>query len=1043
MAITVGAVEFDVDADGSGFERQLRRIAKSAGASSGKALNTEFSKQLSSLGEIQLERMRERMVKQGTKSGRLLGRTVRQAMTGEIKGRLNGIVSEIAKVFTFDNGAFENWRKGFATVDDAVSAMAEKLSIANSEGRISNREFDALADKLAEYAESSREVEAVENERVKTLARVSKGMRDLHESMGSSGAFNRYVSQMGNVDKATRNLHESIRTLEHEGGDAEWAVRARVRLNDLNDSFRRLNADMDASGNKVRSLSDAWKGLGHNTKQWSLIIGAVLAGMQQIAVLGSAAGAGLLILGGAATGALVGVGALVGAFVRLAGDMEKVPDAIKPAAEAFQDLKTPLNELLDFLSIRAFTGTEGAFKSLGDTIRKLTPAFGPLGDAINRLVTGFADWSASAEGISLLSGLIEKSAPIFERVMGIVGKLGKALLIAFNNPKFQKAIGDMLTGIEGLFDTFTEFVSSDDFGVWIEETSSVMGKLGDLLGATSDMIDDLVTPEAYERTRQFLDNLTDFMPHLTNMLDILGRLDIFGIIAEALVSLGDALEPLAGPFKDIADALNDIIMIAIDEWGDQLKPVAEALAPFVQGLADMLKRIPASTVRDLASALGILAGGLILFNTVKWAANVTGIAGFFGSLKAGNGIVTSFNTSKLRGIAKGLGAFALIGAAQLIPKSFWEQFDIESNLPNNVLTGAGFGLMFGLWGAVIGAGIGLVVSLLTDFEGTFNDIGANLLTSMSNSGPFGQVGVLMAQFFAGLIPEEWATSDNPLEQFVAGLGFLVTDTGTAITIILEQLGLWWKGLTDGATTAVSEFLATWNGFWGNVDNPALWEAIGAKVLAWLASLYAGFQAKLGEIANNWTIFWNNLPTIVEGAYKKVTSFATAMFVALKVQFQTGLNGALGSWNAFWAGLPNAVQGAVNRVTSLVSGLMAAVQRALGGVGSLSRAAGGTIGGNSGGSFASGGVLSGPRRILAGEAGPEAIVPLRRPLSQVDPSVRWLSALAQGRTPAMASGGVVGGGKQVTVEAGAIVVDGARDPLATGVEVLNRLSENLI
>ncbi len=62
-------------------------------------------------------------------------------------------------------------------------------------------------------------------------------------------------------------------------------------------------------------------------------------------------------------------------------------------------------------------------------------------------------------------------------------------------------------------------------------------------------------------------------------------------------------------------------------------------------------------------------------------------------------------------------------------------------------------------------------------------------------------------------------------------------------------------------------------------------------------------------------------------------------------------------------------------------------------------------------FASGGVLSQPTLSIAGEAGPEAYVPLNRPLSQVDPSVRALSAFAQGKyEPTEIVGG---GGKQVT------------------------------
>ena len=71
-----------------------------------------------------------------------------------------------------------------------------------------------------------------------------------------------------------------------------------------------------------------------------------------------------------------------------------------------------------------------------------------------------------------------------------------------------------------------------------------------------------------------------------------------------------------------------------------------------------------------------------------------------------------------------------------------------------------------------------------------------------------------------------------------------------------------------------------------------------------------------------------------------------------------------------------------------------------------------------GAAASGYMTNGPAVKLIGEAGPEAVVPLRRPLSQVDPSVRALSAYAQGKpyggAKQMASGGVVDGGNKPTI-----------------------------
>jgi hypothetical protein len=97
-------------------------------------------------------------------------------------------------------------------------------------------------------------------------------------------------------------------------------------------------------------------------------------------------------------------------------------------------------------------------------------------------------------------------------------------------------------------------------------------------------------------------------------------------------------------------------------------------------------------------------------------------------------------------------------------------------------------------------------------------------------------------------------------------------------------------------------------------------------------------------------------------------------------------------------------------------------------------------------FASGGIASRATFGMFGEAGREALVPLDRPLSQVDPSVRALSAIAQNmKIPQMASGGIVGGsgGSAIVVESGAVqVTTAATDPNVVGRVVLNSLGDAL-
>lgn len=85
-----------------------------------------------------------------------------------------------------------------------------------------------------------------------------------------------------------------------------------------------------------------------------------------------------------------------------------------------------------------------------------------------------------------------------------------------------------------------------------------------------------------------------------------------------------------------------------------------------------------------------------------------------------------------------------------------------------------------------------------------------------------------------------------------------------------------------------------------------------------------------------------------------------------------------------------------------------------------------------GMHARGGIFTGPTLGMIGEAGPEAVVPLHRSLSQVDPAVRQLSAIAQGLTLP-----TVSPGRSVT--ANITVVSPQADPRAVATETVNYLT----
>lgn len=87
--------------------------------------------------------------------------------------------------------------------------------------------------------------------------------------------------------------------------------------------------------------------------------------------------------------------------------------------------------------------------------------------------------------------------------------------------------------------------------------------------------------------------------------------------------------------------------------------------------------------------------------------------------------------------------------------------------------------------------------------------------------------------------------------------------------------------------------------------------------------------------------------------------------------------------------------------------------------------------------ASGAVVNNPEFRLIGEAGPEAVVPLNRPLSMVDPAVRQLSAFAQGiRTT---GGSDVNTPVNRTLVGAITIITPTEDPRAVASEVVARMA----
>lgn len=798
-------------------------------------------------------------------------------------------------------------------------------------------------------------------------------------------------------------LSDTVRRLGFRFGNTTPMIRFRLGMMELGDASKNALKNIPNMLDQIgaahrRAANDGeyhvsmWRRLSANTRQWTLIIGAVIASLSELAGLGSAAGSGLFVLAGALSAIVAGLGTAIIGWSVFSKDIDQLPESIRPARAAMSRLGDSFKELGDAIAVAQFEGTEGAFDSLRETVKSLTPAFQSVAKVANKLFRDLAkNLEPGTELFQNLYGFIEKSGPVFDQVTRAVGRLGAGLLVAFNNPSFQRALGQFLDYIDLLIDRFDTFLRGPGFDEWLRHGESVFGAFGGLLDTVGRLLNDMVTDATIARLVEFIDNIDNFLQGGgKGILEFAQSLDIFGIIAQALSEFGDALEPLAKPMAELASAIRAVFDAGITTLSPVISDIATALAPFVTAFADFLADNP----QAVADGLLAIAGAFLV---MKGAQGILGLSGLVGGFIGKMDTIVSKKSvwlGAIAGITAGI-VTALPGAAD----GAISGNDVVSGFTNAMILGFAVG-------GPVGAAIAFVASLFTSmiqdmfFDDTIGvwEIGWNQILEFNSTkigAVFNGIGVYITAGFvstlAGIVVafQDWKTA---------------FDTG-------------WNNIVNFFTVAVPSFFAGWNG------------GIQAGFISLVASVVVGFQTVVDRFKLGWQQIVNFFTVELPRFFKQTAADISSGVGAFGNAFAAAFPGVV-STVKYWVGV---LEDVLSTITSLINSVTGAAAQAAG--------SGGGGGGRGVQRMASGGILYGPRRILAGEAGKEAIVPLNRALSQVDPSVRWLSAIAQGKgTPAMASGGIVGGGKQITVADGAIVVQEAGDGRASANFVIQRLAE---
>lgn len=206
------------------------------------------------------------------------------------------------------------------------------------------------------------------------------------------------------------------------------------------------------------------------------------------------------------------------------------------------------------------------------------------------------------------------------------------------------------------------------------------------------------------------------------------------------------------------------------------------------------------------------------------------------------------------------------------------------------------------------------------------------------------------------------------------LWWKIKDTVQTVAEIIKAI---WNGVTTAFTNAVTKIKTAWSTI-GSFFREK-WAAIKAAfsgVVSWFGNLFANAWSAIKSKFSSWSSFWGGLWTAIKNKFSAIgTSIASAISGAVR----SGINGAI-----------SRIESIINSGISLINGAISLINKIPGvNIGSLGRLNLPRL--------AKGGVLNGAQMVVAGEAGPEAIIPLDKLFAQMDKMAKTIAGTGGGVT----------------------------------------------
>lgn len=563
MADKIGDVYYEAHIRGDDLNKEARALGQKSGAEMGTSARKSFQTQFSKLSQELIPELR--------RQGRVNGNVFTSAFEGAVQGRIRGLAGDIANIFS-SRSNFSDFVSGFDNVDDAVKKLRLDMQELNGVGALNDQMWNRLGGTLNNYLGEHRQLTAAQDEENRLRRESINGL-------------SLQIAEESNATESKRNLNR----------ESERQVGAFERL---------ANRIKQARGEQDR-FGGSTNGVHRRMTRLTKIILLVTAALPELAVLSSAAGAGLTVLGGAAAVAVAGIGVAIAALVGLNKPLSELPAGVRPAAQAFQDFRSVLSQIQDAIQLGAVFGLTNGFNALAATGRALLPVFQAFGATVGQVFATFAQSIApGTEGFAKLQFFLEKSQPIFTALASAVLSLGSALgSIFIALAPFIQSFATFLADITAQFAAWAESAAGQtQLQEWAASAQIIFEGLMEVLGAVSTTLSTVVTPAMVAQFADFLSQLAGFMPVVTELINIIAKLNIFGIIGQLFESLGPVVSALAPVLGRIATALGEGLVVAVKTLGPLLLGLAHALTPLLDALLPIIPLV-LQLATDLIAAL--------------------------------------------------------------------------------------------------------------------------------------------------------------------------------------------------------------------------------------------------------------------------------------------------------------------------------------------------------------------------------------------------------------------------------------------------------